>query len=489
MGLTSALRRKSLAGAGNTLGALAMVLALTGCGGGGGDSGNGPTVVSPSPTGSPGPAPTSGSCSLSNRQAWAKDVLEEWYLFPNLLDTSVRASDYADVQGYIDALVAPARAESKDRGFTYLTSIEEEDAYYESGSTAGIGALLVIDSLGRLRLREAYENAPAYAAGMDRGTQILAIGTTSSNLVDVADMDYDELVAALGPSESGVSRVFRFRPVEGSGFGPAQTRTVTKAEYDIQPLSPRYGSRVIDTGSEKYGYINLRTFIEPAEQQLRDAFARFGAQGIDKVIVDVRYNGGGLVRTSQVLSELLNAGHVGEEYSSLELRPSKSSENETYYFRNQAGAIAAMKVAFIGTGNSASASELIMNAQIPYSGANTALIGENTYGKPVGQYAFDLSECDDRLRAVTFRTVNAAGNADYYTGMASTMPNACIADDDLMDQLGSPGEEMVARASDFLENSSCQPIIAGTQGTKSLGRRVIMPRNPTIAQIEMPGLF
>ena len=489
MGLTSTARWKSFARAGNALGALSMVLALSGCGGGGGGSASGPTVVSPSPSASPSPTPTSSTCSLANRQAWARDVLEEWYLFPDLLDQSVRASDYADVQSYVDALVAPARAQSKDRGFTYLTSIEEEDAYYESGSTAGIGALLVIDEMGRLMVREAYENAAAYAAGMDRGTEILAIGTTSSNLVDVAAMDYNELVEALGPSESGVSRVFRFRPVSGAGYGPVQTATITKTDFDIQPLSPRYGSTIVDTGAGKYGYINLRTFIEPAEQPLRDAFAAFGAQGIDKVIVDVRYNGGGLIRTSQVLSELLNASHVGEEYSTLELRPSKASQNDTYYFRRQDGAINAMKVAFIGTSNSASASEMIMNAQIPYSGANTALIGENTYGKPVGQYAFDLEECDDRLRAVTFRTVNAAGNADYYTGMASTMPNACLAYDELTDMLGNPVEEMTMSAASFLESGYCQPLVVGTQGTKSLGKRAVMPRNPTIAQIEMPGLF
>ena len=470
------------------LGALAMVLAVTGCGGGDGGS-SGPTVTSPSPTVTPSPTPASTACSLSNRKDWAKQALDEWYLFPDLIDNNVRASDYGDVQDYIDALVAPARAESRDRYFTYLTSIEEEEAYYESGSTAGIGALLMLDSLGRLLLREAYENAPAYAAGMDRGTEILAIGTSASNLVQVSDMSYDQLVEALGPSETGVTRVFRFRPVSGVGFGPEQTKTVTKAEYDIQPLSPRYGSTVVDTGFEKYGYINLRTFIEPAEQQLRDAFANFGAQGIEKVIVDVRYNGGGLVRTAQVLSELMNADRVGEEFSTLELRPSKSAENETYYFRRQDGAINAVKVAFIGTDSSASASELIMNAQIPYSGSNTALVGTNTYGKPVGQYAFDLEECDDRLRAVTFRTVNAAGDADYYTGMAGVMPNACMADDDLSRMLGSPQEGMVARATDFLESGYCQPIVTGTQSTKSLGKRPVMSRNPTIAQIEMPGLF
>ena len=51
-----------------------------------------------------------------------------------------------------------------------------------------------------------------------------------------------------------------------------------------------------------------------------------------------------------------------------------------------------------------------------------ALVGSNTYGKPVGQIALDRSQCDDRLRVVAFRTENASRQGDYYTGLASTVP-------------------------------------------------------------------
>lgn len=465
-----------------------MVLAIAGCGGSDSGSGTGPVVTSPTPTPAPTPTPTSSTCSLANRQAWVRAALEEWYLFPELLDRSVDASSYADIDSYIDALVAPARAQSRDRYFTYLTSIKEEEAYYSSGSTAGIGALLILNG-NRLFLREAYENAPAYAAGMDRGTEILAIGTTTGNLVNVADMSYEQLVSALGPSDVGVSRVFRFRPMQNATPGDTRIATVTKANYDIQPLSPRYGSTVLESGGKKIGYIHLRTFIEPAEAQLRTAFSNFRTQGIENVIVDVRYNGGGLVRTAQALSELLNADDAGKEFSTLKLRDSKSSQNETWYFRSQPAAINAVKVAFIGSSSSASASEMIMNAQIPYSGANTALVGQNTYGKPVGQYAFDLEQCDDRLRAVVFRTVNASGDADYYTGMASVMPNACAATDNTAWPLGNSNEGMVGRAVDFIERGSCVPLAASAQRTMSVAPRPVMAAHPNVAQIETPGLF
>ncbi len=203
----------------------------------------------------------------------------------------------------------------------------------------------------------------------------------------------------------------------------------------------------------------------------------------------MRYNGGGLIRTAHMLSDLLNADNTGKIFTTLELRPSKASENETYYFRSQSGAIQAMKIAFIGTDYSASASELIMNGQIPYSGTNAALIGSNTYGKPVGQFAFDLEECDDRMRVMTFRTVNARGDADYFSGMASVMPKTCSAADDANFMLGDPDEASIQVASDWINGGYCGPITAGTQTTRSLRPRALNAARPTIAQIETPGLF
>ena len=85
-----------------------LAFSLVACGGGGGSSSAPPTTVTPTPT--PPPATGGDSCSLANRQQFVRDVLNEWYLFPDLLATNVNAANYTDIQDYIDALVAPARA-------------------------------------------------------------------------------------------------------------------------------------------------------------------------------------------------------------------------------------------------------------------------------------------------------------------------------------------------------------------------------------------
>ena len=61
----------------------------------------------------------------------------------------------------------------------------------------------------------------------------------------------------------------------------------------------------ISDGGRRVGYLNLRTFISTADPQLRSAFAQFRAQGVTELIVDFRYNGGGLVSIADLMGDLL----------------------------------------------------------------------------------------------------------------------------------------------------------------------------------------
>lgn len=125
-----------------------LALSLAACGGGGSSSGTSGTssTSSSTSTSSGGTGGTTNTCSLSARQDWVRAVLEEWYLFPELLDTSVNKASYSTIDDYIDALVAPARAQGKDRYFTYITSIEEENALINGTSNAGFGVRLSYDT-------------------------------------------------------------------------------------------------------------------------------------------------------------------------------------------------------------------------------------------------------------------------------------------------------------------------------------------------------
>ena len=181
-------------------------------------------------------------------------------------------------------------------------------------------------------------------------------------------------------------------------------------------------------------------------------------------------------------------------------RPEKASENETRTFQPQAQSIAPTRIAFIGTAGTASASELTINAQIPYLHANAGLIGTNTYGKPVGQIAIDRTQCDDRFRIIAFATQNANRQGSYFDGLAAapfggTAPvieASCQAPDDITHPLGDPQEGSTRAALNFIAGVSCTKIASGEVGAQSAGtarRELLIPDHPTTAQRETPGLF
>ncbi|MCY7398948.1 MAG: peptidase S41, partial [Sphingomonas bacterium] len=333
------------------------------------------------------------------------------------------------------------------------------------------------------------ENAPAFGSGIDRGTEILAIGTSVATMRTVASIFAAEgsagVSAALGPSDVGVTRALRI-----TSGGVERDVTVTKANYEISPLSTRYGTKVIDDGGRKVGYVNLRTFISTADPQLRNAFDNFRLQGVKEVIVDFRYNGGGLVSIADLMGNLMGAGRANSVFSFTSFRPEKANRNSITYFAPLSQSIEPLKIAFIGTGGTASASELVINSFTPYLRTNSALVGSNTYGKPVGQIALDRSACDDRLRVVAFKTENANRQGDYYTGLASKVEASCQASDEILRPLGDPAEASVKGALDFLAGRSCTPITATAgQTTQSLrGRELLQNTRPTTAEREVPGL-
>lgn len=476
--------------------ALALVLAACGGGGGGGGGGTGggtappgggvPTVPVPSPS------PTPAACSLRAQQDAVSQLLDEWYLFPDLLAT-VNPANFTDLQSFVNARVAPARAQNRDRFFTFVTSIAEETALIQSGASAGFGFRLAFDSNARrLFVVEGYEGTPAFTAGLDRGTEILAIGTAAGSLQSVSSLfasgGAQAVSNALGPNDAGVTRVLQFRPRGGA----VVERSVTKTAFALDPVSDRYGALILNDGGQRVGYLNLRTFIvEDAQRQMREAFGRFRSEGVSRVIIDLRYNGGGLVSGAEVLGDLLLQGRTGQVWSRVQFRPEKSAQNRTRNVASEPNAINPQRIAFITTAESASASESTINSLLPYLGNNIALIGTNTFGKPVGQSAFDFTQCDLRVRPVTFRTVNANGQGDYFNGLASVVPNTCRAADDITVPLGDPAEASIRTALDFLAGRACTPIVSstGTMWQMREEREMLEARDPSASQIELPGLF
>ncbi|KLI62958.1 S41 family peptidase [Aurantiacibacter marinus] len=470
---------------------LACAAMLVSCGGGGGTPT--PTVGGGGGGGGIGGGGGTDPCSLTARQNFARDLLNEWYLFPNLLDTSARQSDFNSVQAYLDALVAPAREVNRDRGFTFVTSIQQENDFASSGASAGFGFRLAYDSANRRAfVIETFEGTAALGANLDRGTEILGIGTVSSNIQSVNSLfatgGARAVSDALGAATTGVTRVLLVRDQSGV----QREVSLSKTTFALDPVSDRYGAQIINDGGKQVGYLNLRTFsVLSAETDLINAFADFRAAGVTELIIDFRYNGGGRISVAETFGDLLARGFDNQVYNEIAFRASKSENNSIYRFNVRPESIAPTKIAFIGTESTASASELVINGIQPYV-ADIALIGENTFGKPVGQSGFDLAACDDRFRPVTIQLQNADGLGEYFNGLATTVPNTCRANDDIRFQMGDPREAMTATALSFLAGRACTAIAGGPATTATaIDEGLLSPdlQDRTAAQHEVPGLY
>lgn len=473
------------------------MLLVAACGGGGGSSNSGAS----------GGTNSNSTCSLTNRQNWVVNQMNEWYLYPETLPSNINVSNYSSVDALISAMIATARSQNKDRDFTYITSASQEDALIRSGATAGFGILLYYDlTARRVFILEAYETAPAFKADIDRGDEIIAIGTSTTDLRLVSDIMLAEgrqgVANALGPSTAGTTRVLRI--ARGTNV---RNLTVSKADYSLEPISPRYGAQIIDDGGKRYGYINLRTFIvSSASDRLREEILKFRNAGITEVIIDFRYNGGGLVSVAETLGDLLGGNRLTSEiFSQTTFRSSKSANDSLKRFAPQPQSVSPTKLAFITTASSASASELVVNSFIPYFNDRLVLVGGNTFGKPVGQIPRDNTACDDRLRVVAFTTKNSVNSDAYFNGLAEAAKASCRANDDFTRALGSASEASTRQALDWLQGRACTPISATTaqaavasgigQGTTVdedvvLQLEPLLPADrPTPAQREIPGLF
>ena len=90
---------------------------------------------------------------------------------------------------------------------------------------------------------------------------------------------------------------------------------------------------------------------------------------------------------------------------------------------------------------------------------------------------------------MALRVENANRQGDYYTGLASTVPQTCRADDDIRFQLGDPREDMLATALDFVGGRGCTPFGATATTQRASGRQLLQPARPDTVQQNVPGIF
>jgi carboxyl-terminal processing protease len=411
------------------------------------------------------------------------DIMEDWYLWNDEAEQlnkyrNLDLGDYANAEALLSFL--RYRPNEFDRGFSYITTPEEEAAFFGEGEFVGFGFSLMRINPGEIRFSQVFENSPADLAGFQRGYRLVAINGRSIAQIEAAE----GLSQALGPAQVGFTLTMTVENVSGVQLPP---ENLSKNVVTIAPVP--LVEFALDTSGNLVGYILFNSFISSANAALRSAFDDLAetSGGANRVVIDLRYNGGGLVSVAEVLASLLaGPSREGLVFTDYTFNNARAAEfNQRVFFHEELESIDLEKIVFITSGGSASASELVINGLIPYfADVDLALVGSATYGKPVGQFAFDFCDNDYRLRAVTFKSVNADGDGEYYDGL----PVDCQAEDDLSFPLGDENEASFAAALEYMgsDGVSCSGSFAPGFGISSAGGKAKpqpqLVRGPGLAQ-------
>lgn len=387
------------------------------------------------------------SCSVAGQNLFIRDVMQDLYLWSEFLP-AVNPTSYGSPEAYLEAV----RYRPLDTSFSYIASAAASNAFYSDSQFIGFGFSTSVGG-DAMRVLQVYPESPAAEAGLARGDSILEIdGRPVATLIATGQID-----GAFGPGEIGLSSEVLFRSVAGV----EQRQRMTKRLVTIPTVSL---TRAYDVDGRRVGYLFFRNFVRPSAAALSDAFDALSQAGISELVLDLRYNGGGLVDIAVHLSSLIGGAlTAGQPFATFAHNRRNAYRNETLRFAESSGPAPTLsRLIVITSRSSASASELVINGLRPFM--PVVLIGDATYGKPVGQYLIEF--CSKVLAPVSFSLKNANDEADYFGGFAPT----CPAGDDIERELGDPEEASLAEAFHYIRHDTCSaPPSSATTRLRAAG--------------------
>jgi carboxyl-terminal processing protease len=512
-----------------TLALIPATALLSSCGGGGGGGGGSTTNNAP-PSGSTGGSWVQGQFAAQSTFAakcvtprtgidpgtqkpypdtdgtlldelnWLRSWTNDLYLWYDEVQDQNPAGFTTDAS-YFDVLKTTATTASgspKDRfHFTYPTTTWE--ALSQSGVEAGYGADFdIIAGTPPRNVVVAYiepgSEAATAPANLVRGVQLLTIDGV--DLVNANDQtSVNTLNAGLAPQTVGESHTFT---VLDPGSTTPRTVTLVSANVTVTPVQNVH--TITAPSGALVGYMLFNDHIATAESELVAAFTQLQTAGVQDLVLDIRYNGGGYLDIASEVAYMI-AGPVPTTGKTFELTQFNSKHTTvdpvtgatiapvgfhatTQGFSVTSGqalpALNLARVFVLTTASTCSASEAIINS---LQGVNVQVIqiGSTTCGKPYGFYPTD--NCAVTYFSIQFQDVNAKGFGDYPDGFTpentlateGVLVPGCSVADDFTHALGDSAEGLLASALAYQATGVCPVPPSGLSPPPTLSSGAYLP--------------
>jgi len=389
-------------------------------------------------------------------------------------------------QAYFDLLKTSNKTDSgaaKDN-FHFYQDTAEYKKQTQSAITSGYGIEWIFASTRPPRqLTVAYTEpgSPAATALLSRGSRLVEVnGVDFVN--DNTQAGVTKINAGLFPAKAGESH--QFTVLDANGI----RRSYTLVSADVSTV-PVHNVKVLQSGNKKVGYLQFNTHIAAAQPQLISAIEQFRTAAVSELVVDLRYNGGGLLALAsqfgymvsgpnQIQSRFFERMQFNDKYPTTDPVTGEALEPTPFYargidyntgrFTSQTLPNLSLNRVFVLTSdNTCSASEAFINA-LRGIDVEVIQIGGKTCGKPYGFYPTD--NCGTTYFTIQFSGVNAKGFGDFAAGFTPTPAprfaadiKGCTAADDLSKPLGDAQEGMLKTALSYANTNSCPVLVAAQQ--------------------------
>ncbi|MBY0237764.1 MAG: peptidase S41 [Burkholderiaceae bacterium] len=386
---------------------------------------------------------------------WSNDT----YLWYNEIPGADPAG-YSSAPDYFAVLKTPALTASgkpKDRyHFTYDTAQYDE---LSRGVELGYGLSFVRNDGPNIprewRIASVAPGSPAERAGLQRGDRLDQVDY--QNFIWAGDRaTVDQINAGLFPTKAGETHEMIF----SRGYQKLMV-FMQATKVDVAPVQ---NTRVLDTPTGKVGYMTFNSHNTVSERQLIDAFRTLQQAGVGDLVLDLRYNGGGLLAVASQVAYMIagTAQTTGKTFEKTINNGKGDADTPLIFLPLSLGLRAPqpapylkplpsldLKRVTILTGpGTCSASESIING-LRGVDVDVTLVGGQTCGKP---YAFyPTPNCGTTYFTIQMQGVNHKGFGDYGDGFAPT----CSVADDFTRAQGDPQEALLAEALQYRRTGQC----------------------------------